>query len=252
MGHRKTTKKKKKSTSRRKKTITTLPTIILTQRSPIIPGAIILTKPKSRAQKFLELQPKITPFLAGTLAGLVTGPIAAAKVFLGTGLASGILTGSKRARAFAKTKILDPTAVGIGIGGLIEDPGKLIPKEKTGAGLRERVIEVGKSAGLIGGTAAALVGGVALGKKALEKIPKVSLPSKKIAPQALPVGLLPALPSLTPTTQPLGAVKQPIEELPVVVKGPKPMKITNTFNPTIDIRFSKSKRFINQQINVRR
>lgn len=60
-----------------------------------------------------------------------------------------------------------------------------------------------------------------------------------------PAGLLPAPPSLTPTTQPLGAVQPPIEPREITPS------ITNTFNPTIDIRFSKRKQFINQQILIR-
>ena len=225
-------------------------TIILGSK-PVPPaGTIILKAPKSRALKFLELQPKITPFLAGTLATLTLGPVAGFKTFIGTGLASGILT-SARARAFARQKVLDPTAIGIGLAGIIEDPSKLIPKEKTPSGLKEKVIEIGKAAGLIGGTAAAVVGGVALGKAALAKIPKPSLPKAKETTQEPPIAFLPAPPSLTPTTQPLGAVQQPPEVAPVVEKPQPPINITNTFNPTIDIRFSKSRKFINQQLLIR-
>jgi len=226
--------------------VTTLPVIKLTERMPIIPGAIILRKPKSRAQRFLEFQPKITPFLAGTLATLVAGPLTGAKVFLGTGLATGILTASERARTFAREKVLDPTKIGIGIGGLIEDPGRLIPKgDQT---LKEKVIEVGTAAGLIGGVAAAVVGGVALGKKALEKIPKIPKIPERIAPQVLPAALLPALPSIT--TQPLGAVKQPVDQVPIAAPM-QPINITNTFNPSIKISFKKSRKFINQQLLIR-
>ena len=208
---------------------------------------IILKAPPSGFQKFLELQPKITPFLAGTLATLLGGPITGAKVFLGSGLAVGLLE-SQRVRKFAKEKVLDPTAIGVGLAGIIEDPSKLIPTEKTPSGLKEKVIEIGKAAGLIGGTAAAVVGGVALGKAALAKIPKVPKLPKKIAPQVLPPALLPALPGITPTTQPLGAVQQVKEpEVSLPMQQP-PINITNTFNPSVKISFKKSRKFINQQL----
>ena len=211
---------------------------------------IVLQAPASGFQKFLELQPKIFPFLAGTLATITLGPLAGFKTFLGTGLASGILTTSERARKLAKEKILDPTAIGIGIGQLIEDPGKLIPKDTTPAGVGVKVKEILLSAGLIGGVAAAVVGGVTLGKAALEKIPKISLPKKKETAQEPPLALLPAPSSLTPTTQPLGAVQQPVKEKPIVQAQP-PINITNTFNPSIKISFKKSRKFINQQLLIR-
>ena len=222
--------------------------IVLGSKPPVLPGTIILKAPPGKFQKFLELQPKITPFLAGTLSAITGGGlISVGRAFIGSGLAVG-LAESAIVRKFAKQKILDPTAIGSGIAGIIEDPGQLIPKEKTGAGLKEKVIEIGKAAGLIGGTAAAVVGGVAVAKKVLEKIPKIPKLPKRIAPQVLPAALLPALPSLTPTTQPLGAVQQvPAVAAPVQ----QPINITNTFNPTIDIRFKKSRKFINQQLLIR-
>ena len=231
--------------------VTTLPLIVLGSKPPIIPGAIILKAPAGRFQRFLELQPKITPFLAGTLATLTgAGLITAGKVFLGTGLASGILT-SARARKFAKQKVLDPTAIGIGIAGIIEEPSKLIPTDKTPAGVKEKILEIGKAAGLIGGTAAALVGGVALGKKALEKFPKPFFPKAKETPGEPPVALLPAPPSITTTTQPLGAVQQVKEPIPEAPPMQQPINITNTFNPSIKISFKKSRKFINQQLLIR-
>ena len=222
--------------------------IVLGSKPPVIPGTIILKAPPGRAQRFLELQPKITPFLAGTLATLLGGPITGAKVFFGTGLASGILSTSERARQFTKEKILDPTSVGVGLGGLIEDPGQLLPDPDDGKSFKEKVLDVAKEAGLLGGVAAAVVGGVALGKKALEKFPKIPKIPKQIAPQVLPAALLPALPSLTPSTQPLGPVQQPPEVVPVVEKAQPPINITNTFNPSIKISFKKSRKFINQQL----
>ena len=226
--------------------VTTLPLIKLTERSPLVRGAIILKAPPSRLQRILEFQPKITPFLVGTLAA-PAGVGAAVGAFLTTGFVAGALE-TKTGRRFIGGALKDPGRVGRTTFEVIEDPSRLFPKDVTTKGVIERVKEfVGKGA-IPAAVGAAAVGGIAVAAK---KVKGLRLPSRKIAPQVLPVGLLPAAPSITSTTQPLGAVQQPIEELPVAVKEPKPMKITNTFNPTIDIRFSKSKRFINQQIIVK-
>jgi len=58
--------------------------------------------------------------------------------------------------------------------------------------------------------------------------------------------VLPVLPE--GSFQPLAPVEQPVEVIP---KPAKPVVIKNTFKPSIDISFKKSKRFINQQINVK-
>jgi len=254
--------------------VTTLPPIFL--KSPIILKSPS-RKPKSKFLRVLT-SPKTTLGLVGILTTLIA-PLRVAKIALGAAkfvapktlkgaliatatipTAAIVLTQSKRAREAAKF-VIDPRKAPEKariISGIIEDPSKLLPKERTGASLKEKVIEVGKAAGIIGGVTALVAGSVAVVAKKIKdiKLPSISLPKKKVsskvAAAALPVGLLPAPASITTTTQPLGAVQQPIEELPVVVKEAKPMKITNTFNPTIDIRFSKSKRFINQQINLRR
>lgn len=202
--------------------------------------------------KFIT-SPTLTAVLLGGAAALLSkSPSVGGKVFTGVktflvgGLAAGILTESAKARTFAKEKLLDPTKVGRGIGGIIEDPSKLLPKEKT---VRERVKEVTKTAGLAAGVVAAGVGAVVVGKKAIEKIREAKIPSVSLPSAVLPAGLLPAEATLTSKTQPLGAV-QPIEEEAIKQVSAIPsIKITN--NPEINIRFSKSRSFINQQLLIR-
>jgi len=231
----------------------TLPTIKLGQRPPVPAGTIILKKPKSRAQRFLEFQPKITPFLAGTLSALAGGGlITAGKVFLGTGLATGILSRSERARKFAAEKILDPTSVGVGLGGIIEDPSSLVPDIPSDQTLTEKIKEVFLEAGLIGAGAAALAGGAFVAgrkiKERVAKIPTPSLPGRRAA------ATFAALPSqVVPTFQQIpGQVQAPVEKVVAPEKAAMPpINIKNTFNPKINIRFSKSHKFINQQILVR-
>lgn len=195
----------------------------------------VLTSPKTTIALGATLATILFPAAIGRIA-LGAGKFIVKKpktALLGIPTAAGILAVSPKAR-----KLIDPRETfkrGKGLGGIIEDPSKLrLPKDKT---LKEKVIEVGKTAGLIGGAAAAVVGGAAVVKKIKEKIPSVRQPT----------GTLPAPPSITAITQPLGAVEKP--------KGAISKPITPTIkinnNPTIDIRFSKSRRFINQQILVK-
>lgn len=138
------------------------------------------------------------------------------------------------------------------ITGVIEDPSSILPRE--GQTLKEKVIQAGKAAGLVGAGVAAAAGAVAVAGRAIRKrVPRLPSRRPRKEPDLPPIAFLPAAPSLTPSTQPLGAVEKPKEELPVVVKPVKerPINIRNTFNPTIDISFRKSRKFINQQILVR-
>ena len=217
------------------KQIERIPTFL---KAPIVAGRILAS-------------PRLTPFLAGTLAGLLGGPGVGArtgvavKTFFGTGLGIGVLAVSPKAREFVKTKILDPGKSGRGIGGIIEDPSQLLPKDKP---VKEKIVDTLKTAGVIGGLAAAGVGAGVLTKKAIDKFKKPKVPSA-IAGLGLPVAPLPTI------QQPLGAaVRVPeeavIEDKPVKAAPTMP-SIKNTFNPSINISFRKTRRFINQQIIVK-
>ena len=85
---------------------------------------------------------------------------------------------------------------------------------------------------------------VIMGKKRrgdLPSIPDIGIPSgiavSPITPPALSI-------------EPIGAVEKPEEEIKPIAVSPMP-KITNTFKPSIDISFRKSKKFINQQVIVK-
>lgn len=214
---------------------------------------IILKPKKSFVQKVLELQPKIFPFLA-TGATLAAGGavLTALKVGLGAGIGAGILQTSVKARKFAVEKIKDPTKIGRGIGEIIEDPSKLLPKEKQP--LSEKIKEIAKSAGLVAGGAAALAGGILVTKKAITK-------AKEIFPKKEAVLVSTQLPTemvsqISAVAEPIGAVQPtpPLEEPKMVGAAPLLPKINikNTFNPEISFKFSKSRKFINQQILIRK
>lgn len=223
--------------------VTVLPTIIL-RKAPAAPGSF---------QRLLELQPKITPVLAGTLATLLAGPITGVKVFLGTGLVSGILAASPLARKVAREKILDPTKIGIGIGGIIEDPSKLVPDIPKGETLGEKIKETFIGAGLIGAGAAALVGAAALITKKIKELkPGVpglpGLPGLPGVPGvSLPAAMAPVI------SQPFGPAKKPEPEKPkeLPVSAMPSINNTITFKPEINISFRKSRKFINQQLLIR-
>ena len=255
LGRRKTFKQKRKAKAQRKKDIRRR---AKKRRAKLSLPLRILTSPKTTLALLGTL---IAPLRVGRFA-LGAAKFAAPKTLkgvlvAGVTLPTGILVLTQSERAFETLKFaIDPRKAPERakiIAGIIEDPSKLLPTDKIT--LKERVLEVGKAAGILGAGVALVAGGISIAKKKLRgaKIPKVSLPTRQIAPQVLPAALLPAAPSLTPDTQPLGAVKQ-VEEKPtptLPVEKIKPMKITNTFNPTIDIRFSKSRKFINQQILIR-
>ncbi len=208
---------------------------------------------KGAGQKFLELQPKLTPFLAATLAGITGGPSAAraafsaGKTLLITGAASGILAGSAKARAAAKERVKDPTKIGLGIAQIIEDPSRLLAKEKP---LKEKVKEVAKTAGLVAGAAAAGLGVVAVAKKKIKEIKVPKLPEIKAA--KLPAAILPSPPP-SQILEPFGAAQPTPTPEPLPAAAPAMPAISNkiTFKPEINIRFSKSRKFINQQLLMR-
>lgn len=157
-------------------------------------------------------------------------------VVLGAPLVTGILAGSKRAREFA-LGLLDPVRKferGKEIGGIIEEPSKLLPKKK--------VPDILKTTGLIG-TGAAIATAIPI---VTEKIRGAR------APVITPTGTLAGVPVQAITQQaPISAIPKEIPKEKVVepVKQALPSIINKiSVRPEIDIRFSKRKTFINQQI----
>lgn len=221
-------------------------------------------KPKSKFLRILT-SPKTTLALGATLAGLLVAPAAIGRgVLFGlrglgrgffgtpkraflTATGIGILQTSPKARTFLKEKLRDPTAGGRILGGVIEDPSQLFPTAAESP--FGRVGEFAKRAGIVGAGAALAAGAVATVQRFRER----RAARAAVIPSAvLPTGILPATPSLTPRTEPLGAVEK---ETPVPISPPplrdipRPIKITN--KPQINISFRKSRRFINQQVLVR-
>jgi len=139
-------------------------------------------------------------------------------------------TGILLASPIARKKVAEApkTALEFGkkVGKEIEQP------TDKGITIKEGLVK----AGIVGGVVAATVGGVkAIVKKRAEAKEKVLEPQDII--------------DVTPIediTKPFGAVEKP----KIVPKEKVQPSIKNTFNPTIDIRFSKSRKFINQQILV--
>ena len=185
------------------------------------------------------LLPKILPFAAKKLGSAVRfiapkttkGVVTTA---LGVPLGIGVLSVSPTARSF-----LNPFKGherGKKIGEFIEDPSSIFPEQPKAPSLSDII----KGLGLAGLGGATVVGGL----KIIETIREKETIIKEPAP-IIPTQPLPATPSITQATQPIGAVQ------PDKPKSIDPMKITNTFKPSIDIKISKSRRFINQQINIK-
>jgi len=237
------------------------PSLRLVGKPTTTPDDIIRlgSKPKKKkskrdiVEKFLIGE---TALLAGTLAGgltLLSAPALALPAFLGTTTGVASLLGAIREKPSVAGKVLTggagaslvnlPTTIRKGAGEVIEKAKGLTTGQKV--------------AGAVAG--AGLVGAGALGvTKIIEKIKET-----RITERQLPQAIVPNFPTFTaPPTfqaqplgtqqqpQPIGVVEKELEEKQVKEK-PVSM-ITNKINvsPEINIRFSKSKKFINQQIIV--
>lgn len=216
-------------------------------------------KRRKKLPKVLQVvtSPVLTGVLAGTLTTLLTrSPKAGVKAFLGTEALIGgtaFLGTSPKAKKFVVEKFTKPAEFGVGAGLLIEsglETGKDILGKAKDVIKIPKIPDPVKKAGIVAGVGAGLVTAGAL---AIPKIKSLIPKSKTIATS--PVGAVIPAGLVTPqgAFQPLGAVEQPVEEVPVIVEKPaqKPVTIKNTFNPSIDISFKKSKKFINQQINIK-
>ena len=223
--------------------VTLLPTIQL-RRKPR--KALIEFVPEDIPIVGKLLTPAATPFLTGGLALLTGAKFLKALGTAGlTALGVGVLETSPKARAFAVEKIKDPTRAGREIGKLIEDPTRLLPKEKT---LGEKVKEVAMKAGLPAAGVAAVVGAVAVAAKKIKERAERVVEAPEIPTELAPAALLPPAP--TPTIIPFAAVEPTpkVEEIPVAPLLPaRAPTIKNIFKPSIDISFRKSRKFINQQ-----
>jgi len=122
---------------------------------------------------------------------------------------------------------------------ILEDPKGFFDRFKQDP---QALAEAIRRAGLVGGVAALGAGALVAGSAVRERIRR-----------ARSIGVLPLAPTAV-TSRALAPVRQPPVEEPVVVEPmpqPKPITIRNVFKPSVDIRFSKSKKFINQQVLVK-
>lgn len=247
-------------------TITQLPRITLLKPiQALAPGTIVLRRKtrrerikerieRTRAFRFIT-SPRLTAPLAGVAGTLIGGPLIGLKAFLAGGLGAGILSVSPKAAKFISEKVLRPEKAGVFIGTAIEDPSILRPKEITPIGVKEKVIETLKEGGPIAAAGALGIGVGALARELAKRIkglkPGVAglpgLPGLPGVPGvSLPAAMAPVI------SQPLGPAKKPEpekEKLPVATLPSINNRIV--FKPVIDIRFSKSHKFINQQLLIR-
>lgn len=140
----------------------------------------------------------------------------------------GILTTSKKARTMAKDLPGTLYKKGKTIGEIIEEPGKAedILGIKKGMTTKEKLIEGAKKAGLVGAGAAAVVGGVAAGKKIIEKVKEKKLPDsfKELGftdPKPVGLGGVPV------------AIRQPVGVTPS--QAPQSQKMAQPINNIIQI-----------------
>lgn len=244
-----------------------LPTINLSNQLPA--GTIRLRREKKEVPKIIKIigSPALTVALVGTLAAIaapatvipivkslgagalktVAGSVPRALTSVGL---SGVLISSPTARGIAKS-IFNPVDVfnrGRGLGGIIEDPSQLFPKD--GQTLKEKALSLlgtaGKAAAIIGLTVGA---GSYIKKFFAPKLPtaeETQTPSETIS------SLIPSIVQ-APTVQSFGAAQpqQPQQPTEKVVDTTTKMPVINnkiTVKPNINVSFRKTRKFINQQI----
>lgn len=207
-------------------------------------------KKKTFKAKLTGVLTKTATIEAGVLGTLLGGPILGLKAAGFTGLTLGALQVSPRVREFVVQKVIDPTGGGRFIGEQIEKFGTSpLPTEK---GLLEKIKEGAKKAGILGAVVAGGVGAGALIKAGVERVKKAKSPA---IPKTLtiPAVLMPSKP-LPPAREPFGAAQRPPkEEKPFPVTQTMP-NIINKIRvaPEINISFRQSRKFINQQILIRK
>ena len=225
--------------------VTTSPTIRLL---PVIK----LQKKRSLPIRILT-SPKTTLGLTAILGGLLFPAAAAAagrllipKTIGGAAKTAFVVGAVSAVPSLATT--FNPFRAGRKAAPFIADPSKLLPKEKT---LKEKVVDVAKVGGLGVGVAAALLGSAALISKAAKRL-KSGAPGLPGLP-GLPGAPGVFLPAAVPPTisQPFGAAEKPTPEKPKEILQAKVPDIRIVNKPEINIRFSKSRKFINQQLLIR-
>jgi len=196
----------------------------------------VITSPVLTAGLVATLGTLLFP-AAGLAVGRAAAKILVPKTLGGAAKTAFVVGAITAAPEIAKT--FNPFEAGRKAAPFIADPSKLLPKDTTPEGVKEKVIDIVKDAGLVGGAAAAVAGAGLLVAKAVKKKVKSIIPSVS-APIA-------AVPLITSIKEPLGAVQKPVSIQAPIPKMPS-IKITN--KPEININFRKSKKFINQQVLI--
>ena len=148
---------------------------------------------------------------------------------LGLAGISAVLTSPKIAKLVEPTGLVEKALRGGEIAGEFAETGKA-PSIPT-------ALKVG---GLVGGAAALAAGGLIVAKKIKEKI--------KGAPD---LAIFPEGTAIQP--EPISAIPKEIPKEMVAAEAARPQlpSIKNVFKPEVNISFRKSRRFINQQINIK-
>lgn len=173
------------------------------------------------------LLPRVVPLVSKFVVGVVTKPLRAVALTSAGLVGAGVLLESPLARK--KVKEAPRTALEFG-----KKAGREFEKPKA-----ERELTIGeglKKAGVVGGVVAAVVGGAIAVKK---KITKEKILTQEDIQKVTPVEDI---------TKPLGVVEKP---KPVPKEKVGLPTIKNTFNPEINIKFSKTNKFINQQVLIK-
>jgi len=210
---------------------------------------------RERVERGLIAQTAVTTgILAGGATALIN-PVLAIPTFLGTTAGTASLLGAIRERPGFFLSLITGRG-GAKIVRPVETIKEIIPPivipDITPPGLTAKeiaaLIAAAAAAGAAGAGAATVIPKIVdIVKDDKDKTPKDIPTEPPIVPptffQVDPSGLAPTI------SRPISAV-QPVSEKPVVKE--KPMQITNeiSVNPEINISFKKTKRFINQQINV--
>jgi len=216
---------------------------------------MVITNPVIKLKKELPIplkvltSPKTTAVLAGTL-GVLLAPAAAGRLAVGAGKAAlGFVKKSP-----VKALVGVPSAAGLlaaspKVRSLI-NPKQSFQRGKEAGKLIEQGVPKGlttsdalKKAGLVGAGVAGAAGAVAAGKKVIEKV-RGATKEKAIA--ASP-SVAPALPSNIP----VGVAKQTTaSEEPAAAKVPPatpPINVKNKVEVNVNVKQSRSKKFINQK-----
>lgn len=224
-----------------------------------LPGITLLPIIKLQKKRSLPLRiltsPKTTLALTGILAGFLfpgaTAAIATRIIPKKIPVVKTLFIAGALTAVPSLAKTFNPFKAGQKAAPFIADPSKLLPeKDKP---FKEKVIDVAKAGGLGVGVAAALIGVAALIGKGIKKLKpgQAGLPGLPGLPGApgvsLPAAMAPVI------SKPFGVAEKPAPEKPAALPGvpAQPINIKILNNPEINIRFSKSRKFINQQLLIR-